>query len=234
MKRIRWFTVLAALCLAVMLPAQSVQAAGFVQDAAGVRYQNEDGSFLSDNWVQVGESIYHLDGNGYVQTGWIQVGNLWYLMDASGICTNPAGTAVPPAGASVASGTPAAAATDQTTAATTPAAGTAADNIYAAAGWVPFATDDANVLNAGIAAGLVGFDGARFWAAPQYAQTISAPAPQTDTPAQAQVPTLVWLSATGTKYHSINHCGNMNPARARQVTLEEARRAGYGKCSKCF
>lgn len=44
---------------------------------------------------------------------------------------------------------------------------------------------------------------------------------------------MVWLSATGEKYHSINNCGRMNPAKARQVTLEYAVNNGYQACSKC-
>lgn len=44
----------------------------------------------------------------------------------------------------------------------------------------------------------------------------------------------VWLSATGTKYHSINNCGRMNPNRARQVTLSQAQASGYGRCLKCW
>lgn len=46
--------------------------------------------------------------------------------------------------------------------------------------------------------------------------------------------TLVWLSATGEKYHRINDCGRMNPDRARQVTLEEALRGGFGQCKNCY
>lgn len=53
---------------------------------------------------------------------------------------------------------------------------------------------------------------------------------------QASVPAVdtVWLSETGTKYHIIDHCGNMNPDKARQVSIEYAISAGYGKCDKCF
>lgn len=46
--------------------------------------------------------------------------------------------------------------------------------------------------------------------------------------------TMVWLSATGEKYHSRNNCGRMNPSKARQVTLESARSQGFGACSKCY
>lgn len=46
--------------------------------------------------------------------------------------------------------------------------------------------------------------------------------------------TMVWISATGDKYHSKNNCGRMNPDKARQMTEEEAISQGYGKCSKCW
>ena len=46
--------------------------------------------------------------------------------------------------------------------------------------------------------------------------------------------TLVWLSATGSKYHKINNCGNMNPNKATQVTEAEAIAKGKQKCSKCW
>ena len=45
---------------------------------------------------------------------------------------------------------------------------------------------------------------------------------------------MVWLSATGTKYHRINNCGNMNPNRARQVTRESAISQGFEACKKCY
>ncbi|MGL4451240.1 MAG: ComEC/Rec2 family competence protein [Sarcina sp.] len=44
---------------------------------------------------------------------------------------------------------------------------------------------------------------------------------------------MVWLSATGEKYHSINNCGRMNPSKARQVSLSDAQSQGFEDCSKC-
>lgn len=44
----------------------------------------------------------------------------------------------------------------------------------------------------------------------------------------------VWLSATGSKYHSINNCGKMDPNKAHQVSLEYAINEGYEKCDNCF
>ena len=62
-----------------------------------------------------------------------------------------------------------------------------------------------------------------------------APTPQptprpTETPGSDVI--MVWLSATGSKYHSINNCGNMNPDKARQVTLEAAKQS-YEPCGIC-
>ena len=44
---------------------------------------------------------------------------------------------------------------------------------------------------------------------------------------------MVWLSATGEKYHSKNNCGRMNPAKARQISLSDAKAQGFEDCSKC-
>lgn len=62
------------------------------------------------------------------------------------------------------------------------------------------------------------------------AQKPSTPEPEISAPAGE----MVWLSATGSKYHSINNCGRMNPDKARQVSLEYAINGGYEKCSKCY
>ena len=62
------------------------------------------------------------------------------------------------------------------------------------------------------------------------AETYSAP----ETDVSVSIDTLVWLSETGEKYHRINNCGQMNPEKARQVTLEEAVRGGFGQCKNCY
>lgn len=46
--------------------------------------------------------------------------------------------------------------------------------------------------------------------------------------------TMVWKSATGSKYHNRNDCGRMNPNNATQITEEQAINQGLGKCSKCW
>ena len=58
----------------------------------------------------------------------------------------------------------------------------------------------------------------------------STPVP-VPTPAQSST-VMVWLSRTGSKYHSDATCSNMkNPY---QVTLEDAEAAGRTPCKKCY
>lgn len=45
---------------------------------------------------------------------------------------------------------------------------------------------------------------------------------------------MVWLTATGKKYHSTNHCGRTNPKKAYQVKESEAKAEGFEPCSKCW
>ncbi|MBZ9608614.1 MBL fold metallo-hydrolase [Clostridium estertheticum] len=69
-------------------------------------------------------------------------------------------------------------------------------------------------------------------AAPEEIRKTTPEPIQETAPKQTNSGGMVWLSATGDKYHSINNCGRMNPNKARQVTLDEAKNS-YSPCSKC-
>ncbi|MGG7176395.1 hypothetical protein ACQPU1_02300 [Clostridium paraputrificum] len=45
---------------------------------------------------------------------------------------------------------------------------------------------------------------------------------------------MVWKTATGTKYHRTNNCGNTNSSNATQVTIGTAQSQGLSPCKKCF
>lgn len=68
----------------------------------------------------------------------------------------------------------------------------------------------------------------------------TTPAPQPDpTPQPPVTPTepqqgMVWISETGSKYHTIPNCGRMNPDKASQVTVSEAQSMGLEPCQKCY
>lgn len=199
-----------------LLFSLNVFAAGFTQDAAGIHYQNDDGTFVTSSWVEVS--------------------NLWFLFDANGVCVNPAGALAP----------------DDTD-----------GNSQIVTSYTPFVTTDTALINQCLENGTVVCVDNQYFitpeastvirnanlsaakaaqsSEPQAAQgtIIDTPQPQVTQPAiieapQPQETTYVWLSATGSKYHRVNDCGNMNPNKARQVTLEQAQKLGKGKCSKCW
>ena len=59
--------------------------------------------------------------------------------------------------------------------------------------------------------------------------------PQTGVQADPEpVGDMVWISATGSKYHRIPNCGNMNPDNATEMTRSQAEAAGYKACKKCY
>lgn len=45
---------------------------------------------------------------------------------------------------------------------------------------------------------------------------------------------IVYLSPSGTKYHSRNDCGSLNPNTCRAVTLKVAISEGKQPCKKCY
>jgi hypothetical protein len=69
--------------------------------------------------------------------------------------------------------------------------------------------------------------------APEPAVTPPTATPTAQNLGGAPDSTLVWLSATGSRWHAVNNCGTMNPARARQVTLGYARSRGFEPCNNC-
>ncbi len=184
----------------------NVFAAGFTQDAAGIHYQNDDGTIVKSSWVEVS--------------------NLWFLFDANGVCVNPTGALAP----------------DDTD-----------GNYQIVTSYTPFSTTDTALLNQCIANGTVVNINGQYFITPeastvmrnanctavqsvpeQQIQTETVQEVVEETPQPKQDPKYVWLSATGNKYHSYDHCGNMNPKTARQVTLEKAKSLGKDACKNCW
>lgn len=59
---------------------------------------------------------------------------------------------------------------------------------------------------------------------------------QSDVVQQTQEPQeeMVWISATGSKYHSRPDCGQMDPSTSWQLSVSEAEAQGYEPCKKCY
>jgi len=56
----------------------------------------------------------------------------------------------------------------------------------------------------------------------------------TEEPSEEPSDQMCWKSATGSKYHSINDCGRMNPNKAKQITVAQAEKMGLEPCAKCW
>ncbi|MCD2492770.1 hypothetical protein LQE92_09025 [Lacrimispora sp. NSJ-141] len=56
----------------------------------------------------------------------------------------------------------------------------------------------------------------------------------TETSVQQPVEQMVWISATGSKYHNKPDCGKMNPDVSRQMSKSDAEAQGYEACKKCY
>ena len=67
-------TTLLALLFSLLFSI-NVFAAGLTQDATGIHYLNDDGT--------------------YAVSTWIEIANLWFLFDANGVCVNPTGALAP-------------------------------------------------------------------------------------------------------------------------------------------
>ncbi len=65
--------------------AETAPVIGFVQAQQGVMWQNADGSFLQDDWLEVCGLLYHLDENGYIQTGQVMIDGISYDLSPEGI-----------------------------------------------------------------------------------------------------------------------------------------------------
>ena len=72
----------AAMVLGSAMPA--LAATGWNQDTTGWWWENSDGSYVVNNWVQDAGKWYFMDGNGYMSRGWIWDNGTWYFADASG------------------------------------------------------------------------------------------------------------------------------------------------------
>lgn len=48
------------------------------------------------------------------------------------------------------------------------------------------------------------------------------------------VGSMVWITASGSKYHNKPDCGNSNPSTSQQISLSEAQSRGYTACKKCY
>ena len=62
-----------------------VSAASWKQNTSGWWYENDDGSYPSNQWKQVDGKWYYFNSSGYMVTGWQTIGEAQYYFHASGV-----------------------------------------------------------------------------------------------------------------------------------------------------
>ena len=73
-----------AVALAVMTLAQPVSAANWVGNNTGWWWQEDNGSYPTNQWKAINGKWYWFDGNGYMVTGWRNINGTWYYLESSG------------------------------------------------------------------------------------------------------------------------------------------------------
>lgn len=80
----RLFVLIMAATIAISSTVISY-AGEWKQDSIGWRYQNDDGSYIKNNWLtNEKEFKYHFDSNGYMQTGIIEVDGVKHYLGEDG------------------------------------------------------------------------------------------------------------------------------------------------------
>lgn len=85
MRKVKLFIVTAILSTVMSMTALAGE---WKQDNIGWWYQNDDGSYPINTWIEDGYYWYHFNPDGYMQTGWIQLDDGWYNFRDDGSCSN--------------------------------------------------------------------------------------------------------------------------------------------------
>ena len=65
-------------------PAPAPQGGQWVSDSTGWWYRYADGTYPTNQMVQIGGSTYRFGADGYMRTGWVSEAGTWFYHDASG------------------------------------------------------------------------------------------------------------------------------------------------------
>lgn len=73
-----------ALVSFITMAAAPASAAGWRRNSAGWRYENPEGDYSRDGFVNISGEWYFFDADGYMKTGWQKSGDNWYYLTEFG------------------------------------------------------------------------------------------------------------------------------------------------------
>lgn len=79
-----------ASCISIAM-CMTAFAGEWKQDSAGWWYQNDDGSYPTNQWQEINNKKYYFDESGYMRTDDLTISKVTYHFDETGACTNPFG-----------------------------------------------------------------------------------------------------------------------------------------------
>lgn len=82
----RFVTVILCMCLLLgtALPVQAASQGGFVATEEGIKWQNADGNWAINSWVETNGHRYHTGENGALQTGMMDIEGQTYYFYGTG------------------------------------------------------------------------------------------------------------------------------------------------------
>lgn len=86
MRKNRLLATILCLCLflGTAMPAQAAPQGGFVTTEEGIKWQNSDGTWAINTWVEANGRRYHTDENGALQTGMVNIEGQTYYFYGTG------------------------------------------------------------------------------------------------------------------------------------------------------
>ena len=200
-------TVIAIMLFAAFIAAGSMTAEAksgtWKQNRKGYYYKYSDGTFAKNEWIKAGKTWYYLNSEGYAQTGWKKIKGKWYYFNSNGAMKKGW---LKKGGKWYYFG----------------------NNGVMKTGWLKYKGEwyyfnkkGEMVTNSTIDGYFLGKDGKMI---------VHKTSTETST-LKVKAGDIVWVTLTGSKFHTIPDCGNTRGAT--QITYEEAKFMNYKPCSKC-
>lgn len=83
-KMMKKFTVAMMAVLFTAAVPLTAHAGQWQQDQTGWWYQNDNGSYSTNQWQEISGRWYYFESSGYMKTGWLESAGKWYFLGSDG------------------------------------------------------------------------------------------------------------------------------------------------------